>query len=1148
MVCPFEAFLRMEYDAAGRETNKRTAFGTALEARTETLYNAAGNVIEVRTPRYFDSTDTNGSNKAREQWTYNGRGLVATHTVSPGTADAATESFTYDLGGHQATRTDFGGNVWTRYEDSCCDKKTANADPLGHGSIVNTDSMKRTVHTIQVSDVSTHVGNFSNPTDAKTLSETTTKYDALGRVTHQTTWLSPRGLVDPANPPIAGLNGVAASAGLTTQYFYDNNLADGVGLDSAGGVSALKLGTGGSGSFSVSLSAAIAKLASTPASGGASVSFSATAPGRATVTVSPEDEISFSISDAAGRSVMSGKLNNYRGSGATALNTLSTWSCTQHDSTDTLSGYGTVLVLKNIDPLGSTTQSWTDGAGRTFRSIDQAGNATVMTYDAGGNQLSVRDANNVGADMLYDALGRNTQRTDTAAAVTKTEYDKSGNAIKQTDAKNKHTFISFDSRNRRKSTTDRINAATNFAYTALGQLASLTDAQNQTTSYTYDSRGSKLTETYPDHTPSTSPGQTGYGIVTFTYDNAGRVLRKRDQLGDTCTYNYDLAGRMTSRNYRTRANSPSGTIADTDTFTFDKAGRMLTAVNGRYTNTVTYAYDPVGRKASESLTISGRTYTIGTEYNSRGEMIKQTYPDGSISDRTYHATGALNQLKLDNATVSTRTYDAGRRLTSDVLGNGITESRTYSNDNLLTAINYSNASLGNLTYTWDVNKNKKSESIGGVMSGYGFTNAGTTYDDEDRLTGYQRTNGALSQSWNLTAVGDWNSVTTNGTAQSRTHGPTHELLTAGGQTVNTDVKGNITLLPTALSSLASTALGLQWDFDNKLKSVDVGNNSSTDVEYKYDALGRRVARVGSSGSFVYVQSDQQTIADYGVGDAPSSPLYRYVYASYIDEPVVRKGAGTGGTIHYYHRNQQYSVTAVTTSAGAIAERYAYSAYGEPTICDGSGSQISNSSINNRYSYTGREWDATVGLYHFRARWMSPKSGRFLTRDPIGFEGGSLNVQEYCHSKPFIYMDPTGMQLLANPLPPVAPPPPVVPVVGVGVGVGTAGGGITAGGCVAAVGPAVVPGTILGLCIYECPVIGTKCTLQGPMTRACYYICPVKCPPKAKTIDHCLGLSDDDDRAGFCNGLSPAWRREECRRHIYESQNNWNNYCRYLYLP
>ena len=50
-----------------------------------------------------------------------------------------------------------------------------------------------------------------------------------------------------------------------------------------------------------------------------------------------------------------------------------------------------------------------------------------------------------------------------------------------------------------------------------------------------------------------------------------------------------------------------------------------------------------------------------------------------------------------------------------------------------------------------------------------------------------------------------------------------------------------------------------------------------------------------------------------------------------------------------HSNQQYSITAVTTSAGAIAERYAYRVYGEPTICDSSGSVIASSSINNRYS-------------------------------------------------------------------------------------------------------------------------------------------------------------------------------------------------------
>ncbi|XZE20554.1 RHS repeat domain-containing protein [Pirellulaceae bacterium SH449] len=798
----------------------------------------------------------------------------------------------------------------------------------------------------------------------------------------------------------------------------ENECCDGVGLDSSGGVTVPKLGTGGTGTFNVSLSSAIAKLAQTTANGGAGITFSATAPGRATVVINSEDEISFSIADAAGRTVMSGKLNNYRGSGPTALNTLATWSCTVHDATTSLSGFGTVLVTTSVDSLGKTTSTWTDGAGRTLRSIDQLGKVTTMTYDPAGNQLSIRDPNNVGADMVYDALGRNTERTDTASAVTKTEYDKAGNAIKQIDAKNKNTFIAYDARGRRKSTTDRISAATIFTYTALGQLASLTDAESQTTSYTYNARGNKLTETYPDHTGG-SPGDSTYGIVTFVYDNAGRVLRKQDQLGDTVTYLYDLAGRMTQRDYRTRVNSPSGTIADSDTFTFDRASRMLTAVNGRYSNTVTYTYDPIGRKATESLAIASRTYTTTSEYNSRGELTKVTYPDSSISERTYHDTGALHLLKLDGSTISTRTYDDGRRLTGETLGNGVTETRTYSTDNLLTGISYggTGTAIGNLSYTWDANKNKTSETIGGTMSGYGFTSAGTSYDDEDRLTGYSRASGTFTQAWNLTPVGDWNSITTNGTAQNRTHGPTHELLTAAGQNITTDVKGNITVLPANLTPQASP-LGLQWDFDNKLKAADLGNNSSVDVEFQYDALGRRVARLGSSGSFVFVQHDQQTIADYGYGDAPSSPLYRYVYASYIDEPVVRKAAGTGGTIHYYHRNQQYSITAMTTSTGAVAERYAYTAYGQPTIASASGTVLTSSAVGNRYTYTGREWDETLGLHHFRARWMSPLAGRFLGRDPISLptSNGFLqlfamtftNRTQFIYSKPLIYLDPSGL--------------------------------------------------------------------------------------------------------------------------------------------
>jgi YD repeat-containing protein len=103
----------------------------------------------------------------------------------------------------------------------------------------------------------------------------------------------------------------------------------------------------------------------------------------------------------------------------------------------------------------------------------------------------------------------------------------------------------------------------------------------------------------------------------------------------------------------------------------------------------------------------------------------------------------------------------------------------------------------------------------------------------------------------------------------------------------------MTVIPAVLSGLQppASSLSLSWDFDNKLASADIDANGTADVSFQYDALGRRVARTGTGGSFVFVQMDQQTIADYPVGGAASTPTYRYVYASYIDEPVVRKGAG-----------------------------------------------------------------------------------------------------------------------------------------------------------------------------------------------------------------------------------------------------------------
>ena len=85
------------------------------------------------------------------------------------------------------------------------------------------------------------------------------------------------------------------------------------------------------------------------------------------------------------------------------------------------------------------------------------------------------------------------------------------------------------------------------------------------------------------------------------------------------------------------------------------------------------------------------------------------------------------------------------------------------------------------------------------------------------------------------------------------------------------------------------------------------------------------------------------------------------------------------------RNQQYSVTALTNGSGTIVERYSYTAYGQLAFFDGSSTTVSGSAENSRYTYTGREWDSELVLYHFRARMYDAVAGRFVSRDPIGFE-------------------------------------------------------------------------------------------------------------------------------------------------------------------
>ena len=98
-----------------------------------------------------------------------------------------------------------------------------------------------------------------------------------------------------------------------------------------------------------------------------------------------------------------------------------------------------------------------------------------------------------------------------------------------------------------------------------------------------------------------------------------------------------------------------------------------------------------------------------------------------------------------------------------------------------------------------------------------------------------------------------------------------------------------------------------------------------------------------------------------------------------------------GNDYFFHYDRRFNVVALSSGAGNIVERYAYSGYGETTIFNGAGTSTrSVSSYGNEYTFTGRRLDEDTGLHYFRARYYSSDHGRFYGRDPLGYvDGASL---------------------------------------------------------------------------------------------------------------------------------------------------------------
>jgi len=120
----------------------------------------------------------------------------------------------------------------------------------------------------------------------------------------------------------------------------------------------------------------------------------------------------------------------------------------------------------------------------------------------------------------------------------------------------------------------------------------------------------------------------------------------------------------------------------------------------------------------------------------------------------------------------------------------------------------------------------------------------------------------------------------------------------------------------------------------------------------------------------------------------------------VDEPLaVAKGAN----VYYYHADGLGSVVALTDFSEATVEGYNYDTFGNV--------ERFGNAVQNTYGFTGREYDLETGLYYYRVRYYDPETGRFISKDPIGFAGGDVNLYNYVLGDPINWGDPTGLAVI-----------------------------------------------------------------------------------------------------------------------------------------
>jgi RHS repeat-associated protein len=663
------------------------------------------------------------------------------------------------------------------------------------------------------------------------------------------------------------------------------------------------------------------------------------------------------------------------------------------------------------------------------------GDRSIATVNVGTNGGSIwsrpstvptRSDTVLVSSITYDSAGRAFETTDPRGLIARTEYDDLGRTTRTIE--NYVDGVVGDDNDK----------TTEYTYGPAGMTsltAKLTGGGGQTTEWVYGvsaSSGSGVTSNdivaatrWPD--PSTGASSSSEQ-ETVLVNALGQPLVTTDRNGNVHTLTYDILGRVVADAVTTLGSGVDGSVRRVET-AYDSQGQAYlfttfdAASGGGVVTQVQRQFNGLGQLIREWQSHSGAVNTSTTpsvQYaysemsgGNHSRLASITYPSGYVLTYNYFSglNGTISRLSsLSDSTGTLESYD--------YLGLGTVVRRSHPQPDLdLTFLGtgpgaggdqyvgldsfgrvvdqhwkHGSISTDRFTYSYDRNGNRLTKG-NALNSNFSET---YTYDGLNQLSSFVRGNGN-TQSWDFDSLGNWDSVTTNGTTQTRSANAQNEIASISGATTPTyDANGN----------MASDETGKQFVYDAWYRLKVVKNvNGSTLKTYHYDALNRRVVEVVESGTTDLYYSSQWQVLEERVNGAGK---YSYVWSPvYVDGLVLRNRLDTSERL-WVQQDANFNVTAVVDDSGNVLERYAYGAYGKAAVLNSSWIEISASALGWQYLHQGGRLDLVSILYYYRNRDYSLTLGVWVTVDPIYFKSGDTNLYRYVRNNPLNSIDPFGL--------------------------------------------------------------------------------------------------------------------------------------------